>query len=215
MALASDGFFLVAEGRGHHQDEDKTPNLLLHFDFQGRLIKQVELPSQVAEGQLRFGFEGVEVIDGEVFVLFQRPWENDQAGMTKLGRWRDDRWDFFAYPLDSASRGWVGGSELAKLGGQLIVLERDNQKGSRAAVKRLYRVEPNSLRQGQPVKKSLFFDLRSSFGDEAPEKLEGVTFLEDGRAVVLSDNDGDGETRLLIIKSAKDRNATEGDRPDW
>jgi hypothetical protein len=55
-----------------------------------------------------------------------------------------------------------------------------------------------------PVRKTLRFDQARDF-KEAPEKIEGVTFLPDGAMVLINDNDfgirGD-ETRILIVRGA-------------
>ena len=74
----------------------------------------------------------------EVYVAIQRSW--DGTTWTRIGRYLpgDGTWAFVAYPLDAGSS--VGLSELVHVGpDELAVIERDNQGGANAVVKRLYR----------------------------------------------------------------------------
>jgi hypothetical protein len=77
---------------------------------------EIELPADLAALQRSNGYEGVAVTgDGEdeqVYVAFQREWEDDPAGMVRIGRYTpaSERWAFFYYPLDAvespAGAGW-------------------------------------------------------------------------------------------------------------
>eukprot|EP00580_Thalassiosira_gravida_P016275 CAMPEP_0201663340 /NCGR_PEP_ID=MMETSP0494-20130426/5175_1 /ASSEMBLY_ACC=CAM_ASM_000839 /TAXON_ID=420259 /ORGANISM="Thalassiosira gravida, Strain GMp14c1" /LENGTH=831 /DNA_ID=CAMNT_0048141913 /DNA_START=276 /DNA_END=2772 /DNA_ORIENTATION=+ len=107
------------------------------------------------------------------------------------------------------SGGWVGLSEISSLGdGDLLVLERDNQGGSDAAIKRIYSVSLGDLdmvADGDQITKSL---IRDVLGDTAAtggmplEKFDGMAVL--GRHVwIVNDNGGvkgsNGETQLLNL----------------
>ena len=54
-------------------------------------------------------------------------------------------WKYAFYPLDAAESlngGWVGLSDIAPLGkGKFLVLERDNQGGPDAALKKIYSID--------------------------------------------------------------------------
>ena len=110
---------------------------------------------------------------------------------------------FAAYPLDpveSPAGGWVGLSELTLLrDGTLAVLERDNQLGLEARVKRVYRVDPASVGfapAGGPLpllEKSLVADLLPGLDAASvavPDKVEGLGLTRDGRVFLVTDNDG-------------------------
>ena len=152
------------------------------------------------------------------------PWIGDPAGMVRIGRYRpaDGSWRFFYYPLDEATSpagGWVGLSEITALGGDsFAVIERDNQGGTDARIKRIYRF---SIRDLTPVaeaaageipafplvSKVLVRDLLGDLQQRAvavPEKIEGLAVRPDGTGLVVNDNDGvddsNGETTLLILK---------------
>lgn len=79
-----------------------------------------------------------------LFVGSERGNADDTEGFVKLGRYdvATGAWSFAAYPLDpveSANGGWVGLSEVTALDdGMMAVVERDNQLGFDAAIKRIY-----------------------------------------------------------------------------
>ena len=78
--------------------------------------------------------------DETVWIAGQREWGDDPKGLTKLLAYRpvDKSWRAIHYPLDPAPRGgWVGLSEITSVPGGLIVLERDNQIGPAAKIKKL------------------------------------------------------------------------------
>ena len=167
----------------------------------------------------RFGFEGVTVIgsgDAEtVWLAVQRPWKDDPAGMVKLLAYRPAArtWGLVHYPLDSAGKGWIGLSEIAAVGDGVVVIERDNQVGRDARVKKLYfaaldGVEPAALDAAEiPVLaktevRDLLPDLTAPAGFVL-DKVEGFAIDADGNAFVVTDNDGvddhSGETQFLPL----------------
>jgi hypothetical protein len=118
------------------------------------------------------------------------------------------------YPLDepeSQYGGWVGLSDVESLGeGVFLVLERDNQGGLDAAVKRIYKIDLGdfSAEEGSVVEKTLYRDLMpdlKSFNGLVVEKVEGLTVDGAGNLWINNDNDGvddnSGEQLLLNLGS--------------
>ncbi len=125
-------------------------------------------------------------------------------------------WTFFYYPIEeptSPNGGWIGLSELVALDEDIFaVVERDNQAGSNARIKRVYKFSIAGL-DPQPqggtfplVQKTLVRDLMPDL--EAPnglviEKVEGLAVNRNGQAFIVTDNDGvddsSGETQFLRL----------------
>ncbi len=234
---AAGTFWVVSEGSGNLDDGTSnpsnrpfaSPNLLLKLvlDAAGEALvidRVVALPYELAKEQLRFGLEGVTVAsDGRVYVVFQRAWEGtgDFEGEVRIGRFdpQTGAWTFALYRLDaptSPNGGWVGLSDVSAAGpGTLAILERDNQGGPDATIKRIYTVDVNSVvfkavEDGAPpvLRKRLKADLIADgafapFAGFVPEKIEGLTILSNGDALLVNDNDGvddnSGETRLFSM----------------
>ena len=235
-AGGSGEFWIASEGSvtpdpENPEDPEKlirTPNLLLRAGPDGGIREVVTLPAETRSRQVRFGLEGVAMTglgkNASIYVAFQRPWIGDPAGMVRIGRYRpaDGSWRFFYYPLDEATSpagGWVGLSEITALGGDsFAVIERDNQGGTDARIKRIYRFSIRDLTPGAEaaageipafplVSKVLVRDLLGDLQQRAvavPEKIEGLAVRPDGTGLVVNDNDGvddsNGETTLLILK---------------
>ncbi len=230
LAWFRGGFWVASEGAGNLVDgvsdpDDRpfeTPNLLVRVAASGRIQEVVLPPIELTRNQLRFGYEGVAAIGPYVYVCFQRAWQaaGDPSDRARIGRYdrRNGDWTFAYYPLDaptSPNGGWVGLSELTYLGSDTFaVLERDDQGGTDATVKRIYTVSVDGVdfrSQGEVFEvldKSLALDLIvadvfAPTGGPFPEKLEGLAVLGDGTAVIVNDNDGvddnSGETQLLRL----------------
>lgn len=234
IAVASDGTFWVAsEGTGNLVDgvsdpDDRpfeSPNALVNVDpATGDILDAVFPPLAVTLDQLRFGFEGVAATDDALFVAFQRAWPDagDPSDRARIGRFdlNARTWSFAHYPLDavtSPAGGWVGLSELTHLGGDdFAVLERDNQGGPDAAVKRVYAfsiagvdfLDESQVGSFELLSKSLAVDLLAvdaygPGGGPVPEKQEGMAVLSTGTTLIVNDNDGvednNGETRLIEL----------------
>ena len=141
-----------------------------------------------------------------------------RAGLVKLGRYdvATATWTFAQYPLDpveSPNGGFVGLSELTLLDdGTLAVVERDNQLGQDARIKRIYGVDPASVEfvpfgQTLPVlEKTLLADVLDDLDAASisvPDKLEGLAVTVKGDVYVVTDNDGVdenyGETIFLDL----------------
>ncbi|AHL76810.1 alkaline phosphatase [Stutzerimonas stutzeri] len=220
IAQAANGdFWLASEGDGKNK-----PNLLIRANAAGNVLQEYALPANVAAQQTSSGFEGVSVV-GEgastrVYVVFQREWKNDPAGKARIGVLdpASGEWGFYHYPLDPAVEGgWVGLSELTSIGnGQFLVIERDNQQGPAAEVKRLYRIDlsgkqPAAEDQTFPLvtkrlERDLLPELKST-GGWVLDKVEGAAVDKQGRLFVVTDNDGvedaSGETRFMRLGTVK------------
>jgi hypothetical protein len=213
------GFWLASEGT-----LDARPNALLRIDAAGAILGQVELPAELVANATSNGFEGVAVSgsaavgDETVWVAFQREWADDPAGHVKIGRYDVAKasWSFALYPLDpveSPNGGWVGLSELTlRSDGALLVVERDNQIGPDARIKRLYSFAPAETGFAAyggtlpVVHKTLVRDVLPDLAERSisvPDKLEGVALGRDGRLYLATDNDGVdenyGETLFFSI----------------
>ena len=210
------GFWMVSEGAGDAPSAT-SPNRLLRVAADGAIDAEVLLPAAVADDQIRFGFEGVASmgsgVDERVYVVFQREWASDPAGLARIGVYTPatDSWAFVHYPLDaveSPAGGWVGLSEITPLGGKrFLIVERDNQSGPDARVKRVYRISLDGVTpvaEGGAipvVSKTLAHDLLDDLelrGGYVLEKVEGLAVARDGDIWAVTDNDGvndsNGET---------------------
>jgi len=238
IAICDRGYFYVAsEGNGNlvnglsnnSKHSFASPNLVLKATASGTIVDAILLPLEVTRNQSRFGFEGVAIYNNAIYVAFQRAWRNagDPAGGTRIGRFdlSARSWTFAYYPLDipaSPAGGWVGLSELTSLGGgNFAVIERDNQGGPDAIIKRLYTfsIESVTFRSAgdapayDTISKSLFTDLiadgaYAGTGGLIPEKQEGLVVLGDRTTFIVNDNDGvndnNGETQLLRLEYCGD-----------
>jgi hypothetical protein len=219
---ADGSFWVVSEGSG--TGTAGTPNLLVHVGADGTVPAggEIPLPPEVAALKRSNGFEGVAVIGSgqaeQVYVAFQREWTGDPTGQVRIGRHTPatGEWRFFYYPLDpvaSPAGGFVGLSEIVALDSDtLLVLERDNQGGPDARIKRLYTVSIAGLTpapQGQSfplLSKRLARDLLPDLAEPRgwiQEKVEGVALAADGDVYIVTDNDGvdenTGETQFIRL----------------
>ncbi|UOM33471.1 esterase-like activity of phytase family protein [Acuticoccus sp. I52.16.1] len=209
------GFWLASEG---NTDKD-VPHQLLHVDAGGAIVAAVPFPPVLLEGEKRFGAEGVAMVDGTLWVTIQREWGDDPKGMVKLVAYTPatGAWGGVHYPLDDAETGWMGLSDIAVHGDLAYILERDNQIGSAAEVKRIYSVplaalKPASLEGELPeVDKTLVRDLlpdMAAFHGYIVDKVEGLAIGADGTGYLVTDNDGvddsSGETFFWSVPHLAD-----------
>ncbi|MBA4490308.1 esterase-like activity of phytase family protein [Paracoccus sp. S1E-3] len=205
------GFWLVSEGN----DEKGVPHAVLHVDAAGEVTQEFPLPEALAPHARRFGFEGIALVDGMLWLAVQREWGDDPAGQTKLLRLNpaNGEWAGVLYPLEATDNGWVGLSEMARYGDALYLIERDNQIGEGARLKAITRVKLADLAPaplGTPlplVQKEVLRDLipdLKGWGGYVQDKVEGMTIAPDGTAWLVTDNDGvddaSGETLLWSVK---------------
>jgi len=214
IAKASDGGFWVAsEGNGTLGDSARpinSLNFIFKTDSNGVIEDVITLPTVVNNAQLRFGFEGVTEHNGNVYVAFQRVWAGDTDVRIGIYDTTAQSWSFLFYPLDaveSQNGGWVGLSDITSLGnGEFLVLERDNQGGPDAAIKRLYTIDVTGLAADSLVTKTLVRDLMEDLaapGGLIYEKIEGSAVMKNGDVYIINDNDGvddnSGETQLINL----------------
>lgn len=205
------GWWVVGEGAGTAGQSSATPNLLVRLNADGGIAAEVPLPAALNTRQVPFGLHGVATSanGAQVYVVFQRAWSDDPTARVKIGRYTPGtgEWAFYHYPLDAApsASAWVGLGDLARLDdNNFLVLERDNQSRRNAQVKRIYRFSIAGLTPvaagGTPplVTKTLVRNLLTQDGWKL-ERPEGLAVLPSGRLLVLSDNAGVGETRLLEV----------------
>nr|MBP7522752.1 esterase-like activity of phytase family protein [Leptothrix sp. (in: b-proteobacteria)] len=216
ISLASTGgFWIASEGAGSKTAYETgrnitSANLLLRVSAAGVIEEVVTLPDAVNALQTRYGFEGVSESDGKLVVAMQRPWLGEAMPRIAVYDLTAKTWQFHFYPLDPAASpngGWVGLSEITALGSnRFLVVERDNQAGPDARVKRLYRIDLTGVADGGTLRKTLvrdlMADLRATHGPIL-EKIEGLAVLASGEVMFVTDNDGindnSGETQLVRL----------------
>ena len=190
------GFWLASEGN----PEKEIPHAVLHVDASGVIDREFALPASLVEGSTRFGLEGITLVDGKLWMAVQREWKDDPAGQTKLLHLDPDSesWTAVRYPLESGE-GWVGLSEITAHDGWLYLVERDNLIGQAAKLKAVARVSrdgltPAPLGGDLPVVtketvRDLIPDLAPQ-GGYVQDKVEGLAITPEGKAWVVTDNDG-------------------------
>jgi hypothetical protein len=203
------GFWFASEGRTNAGSS--RPNLVLRADASGTVIGAYPLPGALVATANSSGFEGVTVTgtaaagNEVVWVAIQRPWTGDPVDRVKIGRLdvATGTWTFALYPLDAAPAvpgAVVGLSEITALpDGTFAIIERDNQLGQLAQVKRIYGVDPSSVAFaafGAPLPtlaKTLLRDVHPDLDAASisvPDKVEGLGLTSDQRVFIVTDNDG-------------------------
>ncbi|WP_096085663.1 esterase-like activity of phytase family protein [Agaribacterium haliotis] len=208
------GFWIASEGAGTMAQSDTRPieklNMLIHADSSGVIDRVVTLPAELNNKQVRFGFEGVAEYGDKLYVAFQRAWQGEEQARIGIYDLQNKSWSFVFYPLDQVSSqrgGWVGLSEITSVGGgHFLVLERDNQGGPDAAIKRIYKIDINTVGSGDTLNKTLVRDLVKDLQSTAAltyEKIEGLAVDAERNMWIVNDNDGvdanSGETQLMMI----------------
>ncbi len=229
------GFYVASEGSGSCNaqgcDAVRFPNQVFRVDPFGVVTKIINLPASVNALQRNNGFKGLTVVGAPgaevIYVAFQRQWPlGDPPGHCRIGRYdvEADEWTFYYYPLDtptSPNGGWAGLSEIIHLGGtRFAVIERDNQAGQDATIKKIYTfntagVTPQSqdnlvvdpAEQGFPLlSKTEAYDLLpvlKSVNGQVKEKVEGLMIDGRGNTWINTDNDGvddsNGETQQINL----------------
>lgn len=215
VADGKGGFWLASEG-----DAAKlVPHAIYHTDKKGEIKEEIALPADLLKGQTRFGFEGITLIDGKLWMAVQREWGDDPKGQVKLLSYDPEakEWGAVRYPLDKAPEGgWVGLSEITRHDDWVYFIERDNQIGEKAALKAITRVavadlKPAKLGGDLPVVKKetvrdLIPDLKVLNG-YVMDKVEGFAIDTAGKGWVVTDNDGvddsSGETLFWSVGEVK------------
>ncbi|MPT21707.1 MAG: hypothetical protein E2577_01115, partial [Starkeya sp.] len=220
IAVRPEGGFWVASEGNPEKKEKATQNLLLRVGADGAIAEEIAVPEAVAAQAGRFGFEGVTVVgtgaDETVWIAVQREWKDDPKGFTKLLAYKpaDKSWGVVRYPLDKAAKGWVGLSEVSPYKDGLIVIERDNQIGNDAVIKKLAFVSLKDVKPaplGSEVTPPVL--VKSEVKDLLPllkathgyvlDKVESFAIDTAGNAFIVTDNDGvdgsSGETQFMSL----------------
>jgi len=216
-ARATSGYWIAIEGDG----TAAKPNLIVRLDAKGAVQEEIPLPADVAANVTSNGFEGVAVTgvgNGEqVWVAVQRELKGDPKGTVRIGRYSvaDKTWAWLGYQLDAAPAGaWVGLSELVAVDNDTFaVIERDNQRGLKATVKKVYTFDvPATFGQAAlpTVSKTLAVDLLPLLQADngwVQDKVEGLGIAGNGQVYAVTDNDGvedaTGETVFMRLGAAK------------
>ena len=204
------GFWLASEGR----TDRLIPHALYHVNAKGEIEDQVAFPPELLAVEKRFGSEGVTKIGDTLWIAIQREWADDEAGQVKLVAYNTDtqEWGAVRYPLEEKGAGWVGLSEITANGDHVYIVERDNQIGDAAKLKKLYRVPVSEL-QPAPLGGELPLVTKEEVHDFIPDlkatggyvvdKVEGFAIDAAGNAFAVTDNDGiddsNGETLFLRL----------------
>ncbi len=208
------GFWIASEGRS----DRAIAHAIYHVNSDGEITQTIGLPEELSWVEKRFGFEGITVLgdgdDESLWMAVQREWGDDDKGLVKLVSYnlKDKKWGAVHYPLNKGEKGWVGLSEIYAHGEHVYIIERDNQIGDAAKIKRLYRVpvsdlKPASLGEKLPVVikeevRDFIDDLKATYG-YVVDKIEGFAIDAEGTGYAVTDNDGiddsNGETLFFNI----------------
>ncbi|MEP2781773.1 MAG: esterase-like activity of phytase family protein [Pseudoruegeria sp.] len=209
------GFYVASEGR----TERLIPHAIYHVNADGsidNLKGEIGLPKELLTVEKRFGFEGITKIDDTLWMAVQREWEDDPENHVKLVAYNTEtkEWGAVLYEKTAPSKGWVGLSEIVAYGAYVYVIERDNQIGTDAVTKKIYRIPladmvPAALGGELPVvSKEVVHDLipeLQSLNGYVQDKVEGLAIDVNGTFYVSTDNDGvddhSGETLFFSIGS--------------
>lgn len=204
------GFWLASEGR----TDRVIPHALYHVNADGEIESEIGLPAELMAVERRFGFEGITMVGDTLWMAVQREWADDPENHVKLVAYNTEteEWGAVLYEKAAAGTGWVGLSEIVAHGDHVYVIERDNQIGEAAVVKKIYRIPaeqmvPAPLGGDLPVvSKEEVADLLpylTSTAGYVLDKVEGLAIMEDGTMWVSTDNDGvddhSGETMFFTV----------------
>lgn len=215
LDIAEDGGFWVAsEGAGTVSNSRERPvekhNFIFKTDAQGVIESVITLPEDLNQKQTRFGFEGIAQYNGQLYVTFQRAWGDEPNPRIGIYNIASAQWSFIFYPLNtpaSQNGGWVGLSDITSVGdGTFLIIERDNQSGLDAAIKKIYSVNLNNVQPNSVVNKTLVKDMLPALeatGAQIFEKIEGIAITSAQHLYIINDNDGgddnSGETQLIPL----------------
>lgn len=191
------GFWVSSEGK----TAKLVPHALYNINAKGQIKKEIPFPTELLAVEKRFGAEGVTRIGDTLWIAIQRQWKDDAKNTVKLVSYntKSQEWGAVLYPTQAAKQGWVGLSEITAYGDQVYIVERDNQIGEKAAIKRLYKVAQSQL-QAAPlggelpiVEKTLVRDfipdLQQTKG-YVTDKIESFAIDVTGTGYAITDNDG-------------------------
>ncbi len=204
------GFWLASEGR----TDRLIPHAILRVEASGEIVQEIGLPPELMAVERRFGFEGITMSGNTLWMIVQREWKDDPEDHVKIVAYdiATGEWGAVHYPKAKPETGWVGLSEITRHGNYFYVIERDNQIGSAAVTKKIYRI-PASEMVAAPLGGPLPIVSKEEVRDLIPDllatggfvldKVEGLAIQKGGRIWVSTDNDGvddhSGETLFFAI----------------
>lgn len=204
------GFWIASEGR----TDRLVPHALYNVNAKGEIKKEIALPAELLAVEKRFGFEGITRVGNTLWMPVQREWKDDPDNTVKIVSYNIEtqEWGAVRYEKAAPANGWVGLSEIVASDDFFYVVERDNQIGSNAITKKIYRIPtaemvPAPLGSDLPVVtkeevRDLIPDLKS-YGGYVVDKVEGLAIDASGEMFVSTDNDGvddsSGETFFWSI----------------
>ena len=211
------GFWLASEGK----TSKLIPHALYHVNKNGKIKKkngEIIFPQALLANEKRYGAEGITRIGNTLWIAIQRPWKDDPKNTVKLVAYniKEKSWGAVHYPLESTKQGWVGLSEITAHGDYVYIIERDNQIGEQAKIKRLYKVAQSELQPAKLggdlplVNKELVVDLLPDLekgNGYIVDKIEGLAVDSNKRFYFVTDNDGvddsSGETNFFSKDNLK------------
>ncbi|MEL6168301.1 MAG: esterase-like activity of phytase family protein [Pseudomonadota bacterium] len=203
-------FYVASEGR---PDRGRA-HAIYHITPDGEIEEVIPFPKEIMAVERRWAAEGITKVGDTLWVAIQREFDDDPDNLVKILAYNleTEEWGAVHYPKADPETGWVGLSEIVAHGDFVYVIERDNQIGSAAKIKKIYRIPaaemvPAPLGGELPVVskeevRDLIPDLLST-GGYVLDKVEGLAIQSDGTAWVSTDNDGvddhSGETMFFSI----------------
>jgi hypothetical protein len=191
------GFWISSEGK----TSKLVPHALYNVNAKGEIIKEIAFPAELLSVEKRFGAEGITRIGDTLWIAIQRQWKDDPKNTVKLVSYniKSKAWGAVLYPTEKAAKGWVGLSEITAYGDQVYIVERDNQIGTNAKVKRLYKVTQAQLKSAplggqlplveKQLVRNFIPDLKMLNG-YVVDKLESFAIDVNGTGYAITDNDG-------------------------
>ncbi|MFD0517382.1 esterase-like activity of phytase family protein [Paractinoplanes durhamensis] len=209
VARKAGGYWLGVEGSA------TKPNLLVRLNAAGAVQQEIGFPADIAAAVTTNGIEGVAEVGDYVWVAVQRSLKTDPQTINRIGRYdtRTGEWAWLGYPVDAAPLGWSGLSELVAVDGNTFaVIERDNQRGPQASIKKIYEFDVPATWTGFPtVPKRLAKDLLPLLKSDhgwVQDKIEGLAIAGNGHAYAVTDNDAlddaTGETQFFRLNQPPD-----------
>ncbi len=184
--------------------------MLVRLNAAGAVQEEIPLSADVAAAVTTNGLEGVAEAGTSVWVAVQRTIKGDPANTNRIGRYDTvtRTWSWLLYPADIAPVGWSGLSEIVAVDGNTFaVIERDNQRGTLASIKKIYEFDVPVTWTGTPtVTKKLVKDVLPALRADngwVQDKLEGLAVAGNGHTYAVTDNDAiddaTGETVFLDL----------------
>ncbi len=202
-------FYVASEGRL----DRGILHAIYHIEGDGEIAQVIPFPKEIMAVERRWAAEGVTRIGDTLWVAIQRGFDDDPKNQVKLLAYNLEtkEWGGVAYPTEPVDAGWVGLSEITAAGDVVYIVERDNQIGAKAAIKRLYSVPvadlvPAPLGGELPVvTKTMVHDFipdLKSLNGYVVDKLEGFAIDAAGTMFAVTDNDGvdDSSGETLFFK---------------